>query len=230
MTNIVLVAGTFHGGWYWNPIVPALQAAGHAVYAPTLSGLDPEVRASEPINLDKHINDVLKVIDDNQLEEVMLVGWSYGGMAITGIADRTQAKVVKLVYLDGQLPMPGQNEWSLMPALDRESMIASCFDGVNVYPDPWIVQHEPRVQPFPLGAKLQPLDYEQTKFDQLDKVFVFAEKWFHNPSETSPIEPSYLRAKAGEGWRVQRWPFGHDLVREAAQDVTDLLLAEALSI
>jgi pimeloyl-ACP methyl ester carboxylesterase len=227
MANIILVAGTFHGGWYWDPIVPGLAAAGHAVYAPTLSGLDSADLTAGPINLDSHIDDVLRVIDENKLAEVVLVGWSYGGVVITGVSDRTAAKVEKLIYLDGQLPNPGQREWDLLPPADQASTLASCLDGLNIYPDEWLLEYEPRTQPHPLGTKLQPLDYDQGKFDALDKVFIYAERWFHNPEVTSPLEPSYLRAKGAIGWRTEAWPFGHDLVREAAAEVESLLIKES---
>lgn len=225
MANIILIAGTFHGGWYWDPIVPALQAAGHSVYAPTLSGLDPLVPVAAGVNLDTHINDVLRVIEVHDLAEVMLVGWSYGGMVITGVADRTSATVQKVVYLDGQLPLPGQREWDLMP--DNDDWVKLCLDGLNFHPDEGMLHHEPRTQPHPVGTKLQPLNYEQSKFDALDKVFVFAQKWMHNPNADSPLEVSFRRAQQGVGWQVQSWPYGHDLVREAGDEVLQLLLEQA---
>ena len=222
MTNIILVAGTYHGGWYWNPIISDLEAAGHSVFAPTLSGLDPDVSIVGPINLDTHINDVLSVIDNNKLEDVLLVGWSYGGMVITGVADRTSARVQKLVYLDGQLPKPGEREWDLMP--DRDDWVKLCLDGISFYPDAWMLGHEPRTQPHPVGTKLQPLEYDQVKFDGMNKVFIYAEKWVHNPDLKSPIERSFLLAKASPGWQTQIWPHGHDLIRDAKFEVAELLL------
>ena len=108
MANFILIAGTYHGGWYWDQVVPALIKAGHKVFAPSLSGLDAGNPINSQINLDTHITDVLRIIEDNNLDEVVLVGWSYGGMVITGAADRTEAKVKKLIYLDAQSPKPGE--------------------------------------------------------------------------------------------------------------------------
>ena len=225
MANIILVAGTYHGGWYWNPIISDLEAAGHSVYAPTLSGLNPDVTVAGPINLDTHINDILSIVDDNNLSEVILVGWSYGGMVITGVADRTSAKVQNLVYLDGQLPKPGQREWDLMP--DRDDWVKLCLDGINFYPDAWMLGHEPRTQPHPVGTKLQPLDYDQAKFDAFAKVFIYAEKWVHIPDVKSPLERSFTLAKTMPGWQTQSWPYGHDLIREARAEVLQLLITVA---
>ncbi|CAB4637725.1 unannotated protein [freshwater metagenome] len=227
MANIILIAGTYHGGWYWDPIIPALTANGHKVFAPTLSGLDADVHTSASVNLDTHIDDVIRVTEEQHLDEVVLVGWSYGGMVITGAADRLAAKVQKLIYLDAQLPKPGEREWDLIPAHEHETFIDLCVDGANLYPDAGMLTYEPRMQPHPLATKLQPVNYSQAKFDALDKVFVFAEKWFHDPSVKSPIEASYIRASNDPGWSTHVWPFGHDLVREDGARVAELILQES---
>ena len=227
MANIILIAGTYHGGWYWDPIIPALTAAGHKVFAPTLSGLDAGIPTSARVNLDTHIDDVIRVTEEQHLDEVVLVGWSYGGMVITGAVDRLAAKVQKLIYFDAQLPKPGEREWDLIPAHEHETFIDLCADGLNLYPDAGMLTYEPRMQPHPLATKLQPVNYSQAKFDALDKVFVFAEKWFNDPSVKSPIEASYIRASKDSGWSTHVWPFGHDLVREAGARVAELILRES---
>ncbi|MEY4000278.1 MAG: hypothetical protein RLZZ626_633, partial [Actinomycetota bacterium] len=71
MTNVILVAGTAHGGWYFDPLIPTLTAGGHRVFAPTLSGLDPNTKVSTPINLDTHATDILRIIEENALDEVV---------------------------------------------------------------------------------------------------------------------------------------------------------------
>jgi pimeloyl-ACP methyl ester carboxylesterase len=225
MANIILIAGTYHGGWYWDPIIPELTQAGHHVFSPTLSGLEPESFGSSNVNLSTHIDDVIRVVEENELDELVLVGWSYGGMVITGAADRIKAKVQKLIYLDAQLPKPGEREWDLIPTQEHETFIDLCTDGLNFYPDAGMLTYEPRMQPHPLATKLQILNYSQAKFDALEKVFVFAEKWFHDPAVKSPIEASFIRASQDPGWSTHTWPFGHDLVREAPQEVIDLVLS-----
>lgn len=222
MANIILIAGTYHGGWYWDPITPALTQAGHRVFAPTLSGLD----STSPtlVNLETHINDVLQIVEDNQLEEVVLIGWSYGGMVVTGAADRITPRVQKLIYLDAQLPKPGEREWDLIPDHEHEDFIYLCKDGLNLYPNDGLLQYEPRMRPHPLATKLQPLTYDQGKLNAIEKVFVFAEKWFHDPTVDSPIRLSFDRAKKDQGWTTHSWPYGHDLVREAPEKLLQFLL------
>ena len=224
MANFILIAGTYHGGWGYDPVIPGLEAAGHRVFAPTLTGLDPNNPPTTAVNLDTHINDVIEIIEKNKLDEVTLVGASYGGMVITGVVGKTAAKITKMIYLDGQLPFPGEREWDLIPEHEHEGFIDLCTDGIYLHPDPGFMSYEPRMQPHPFATKLQPIHYDQVLFDSLDKVFVFAEKWFHDPSVTSPLLKSYNRAKSGTGWTTHSWPFGHDLVREASKEVLELLI------
>src|SRR5580700_2534506 len=97
----VLVHGGGHGGWCWQRVVPLLRAAGHEVYTPTLTGLGERSHLLRPdIDLDTHIADVVGVLRYEDLTDVILVGHSYGGMVITGVADRALARIGQLVYLD----------------------------------------------------------------------------------------------------------------------------------
>ena len=229
MGNVILIAGTYHGGWYWSPIVPALEQAGHRVFAPTLTGLSAEGVSEVSVNLDTHIEDVVRIAEDNQLNDVVLVGWSYGGMVVTGALDRLEGRVKKAIYLDAQVPNPGEREWDLIPVHEHEMFIELCKDGINLYPDDGMLSYEPRMHPHPFATKLQPVRYDQANFDSVAKVFVFAEKWFHDPAVESPIKKSYLRAQSGKGWTTQSWPNGHDLLREDVSRVLDLLLQELAS-
>ena len=89
MTNFVLVHGAWHGGWCWTRVAPLLRLAGHEVFAPTLTGLGERAHlASADVNLDTHIADILGVLESEELDDIVLCGHSYGGMVITGVAQR----------------------------------------------------------------------------------------------------------------------------------------------
>ena len=89
MATFVLVHGGWAGSVVWRELTPRLRNAGHEVYAPTLTGIGARKHLlSREIDLDTHIQDVIGVIEDEDLSDIVLVGHSYGGMVITGVADR----------------------------------------------------------------------------------------------------------------------------------------------
>ena len=110
MATIVLVHGGGHGGWCFKPLARLLRDKGHDVYAPTLTGLGERAhlfRAS--VDLDCHVDDIVALLHYEDLRNVVLVGHSYGGMVITGAADRSTDRVGHLVYLDAMAPKNGQS-------------------------------------------------------------------------------------------------------------------------
>jgi pimeloyl-ACP methyl ester carboxylesterase len=109
MTAFVLVHGGWHGGFCWRFVAPALRRAGHDVYTPSLTGLGDRAHLARPgIDLELHIQDVVAVLEMEDLREVVLLGHSYGGMVVTGAADRCTARIRNLVYLDAFVPENGK--------------------------------------------------------------------------------------------------------------------------
>ncbi|MDH4040819.1 MAG: alpha/beta hydrolase [Gammaproteobacteria bacterium] len=110
MSCYVLVHGGGHGGWCYQSVARILRSQGHEVYTPTLTGLGEREHLLTPaVDLDMHITDVVKILQFEDLRDVILVGHSYGGMVITGIADRAADRVGHLVYLDAATPENGQS-------------------------------------------------------------------------------------------------------------------------
>jgi pimeloyl-ACP methyl ester carboxylesterase len=110
MANFVLVHGGGHGGWCYRFVAERLRAAGHLVHAPSLTGLGERAHLLSPaIDLDTHIADIASLIAVEDLTGVILVGHSYGGMVITGAADRVSGRIANLVYLDAANPVNGQS-------------------------------------------------------------------------------------------------------------------------
>jgi pimeloyl-ACP methyl ester carboxylesterase len=103
---VVLVPGACLGGWCWREVAGLLRGHGHAVYPVTLTGLGERVHLAGPdVDLDTHIADVVNVLDFEALEDAVLVGHSYAGVVITGVADRRPERLNAIVYLDtGPLP------------------------------------------------------------------------------------------------------------------------------
>jgi pimeloyl-ACP methyl ester carboxylesterase len=89
MATFVLVHGAWAGSWAWKKVIPFLRAAGHEVHATTATGLGDRVHLAGPaVDLDTHITDVVNLLEFEELTEVTLVGWSHGGMIITGVGER----------------------------------------------------------------------------------------------------------------------------------------------
>jgi pimeloyl-ACP methyl ester carboxylesterase len=116
MATFVLVHGSFSGGWVWQPVARELRAAGHDVYTPTLTGLGERSHLLRPdVGLETHIQDVASVLEFEDLHDVILVGWAFGGMAVTGAADRVPGRVARVVYLNGFVPRDGESQLQLFP-------------------------------------------------------------------------------------------------------------------
>ena len=110
MATYVLVHGGGHGGWCYQRVAQRLRTSGHDVYTPTMTGLGERSHLLRPdIDLDLHIRDIVAVLHYEDLRDVILVGHSYGGMVITGVADRASDRIGRLVYLDAATPVNGQS-------------------------------------------------------------------------------------------------------------------------
>lgn len=110
MRTYVLVHGGGHGGWCYQPVARIIRSRGQEVYTPTMTGLgERQHLLSSAVDLDLHITDIVKVLEFEDLHDVILVGHSYGGMVITGVADRATDRIAHMVYLDAAVPQNGQS-------------------------------------------------------------------------------------------------------------------------
>jgi pimeloyl-ACP methyl ester carboxylesterase len=134
MATYVLVHGGGHGGWCYQRVARLLRSAGHQVYTPTLTGLGERSHLLSPaIDLDLHIADVVAVLDYEDLRDVILVGHSYGGMVITGVADRAAERVGRIVYLDAATPVNGQSLVDVAgPIIEATRPVGQVVDGVEL--------------------------------------------------------------------------------------------------
>ena len=138
MATFVLVHGGGHGGWCWRDVAQELRRQGHLVYAPTLTGLCDRAHLLTPdVGLETHVTDIAKLVEYEDLRDVMLVGHSYGGMVITGAADRAIERVARLVYLDAAIPFDGEALIDVSPGLLVLAGQTRIVDGVELglFPD-----------------------------------------------------------------------------------------------
>ncbi len=114
MTKYVLVHGAWGGSWGFHKVRPLLTAAGHEVFTPSLTGIgEREHLATPEVGLNTHIQDVTAVFHYEDLSDVILLGFSYGGMVVTGALNHIGDRVRHLVYLDAFVPNDGESISSL---------------------------------------------------------------------------------------------------------------------
>src|SRR6266704_3351854 len=113
--TIVIVHGAWGGAWAFRRVDALLRDKGYNVYRPQLTGLGDRVHLSRPdIGLSTHIEDVVNTILFEDLHDIILVGHSYGGMVITGVADRVPDRIRRLVYVDAFVPNDGESVMSIV--------------------------------------------------------------------------------------------------------------------
>ena len=137
--TFVLVHGAWSGGWCYGKVAALLRARGHAVFTPTLTGQGERSHLlAAGVNLTTHITDVLNVFHYEDLRDVVLAGHSYGGMVVTGVADRIADRVAALVYLDAFLPEDGQSLFDINIPANTQRFVANAGNcgGIAVPPPP----------------------------------------------------------------------------------------------
>lgn len=112
-----LVHGTWHGGWAWRRVADRLEAAGHRVITPTATGCGERAHLIQPgTNLTTHVADVVGAIEAEELQDVILVGHSFGGITITGVADALGPRIRRIVFYDAFVPTRARPAWVMRDA------------------------------------------------------------------------------------------------------------------
>jgi pimeloyl-ACP methyl ester carboxylesterase len=221
MTTFVLVPGAWHGGWWYEPLVARLVAAGHRAVAVTPSGLDPEAPPSDrAVNLDQHVAEVTAAVRAaaGTERDVVLVGHSYGGCLINGAADAVPERVRALVYLDAFVPEDGDSCWSMANDEERGWYVTGAArNGFLVDPLSFL---DERARPHPLGTLMQASKLTGAWRGVPVKHYVAAMGW---PGE-SPLAATTARVRADPTFVVHEWDTGHNVLRNGPDQVYDLIV------
>ncbi|MFC5662879.1 alpha/beta fold hydrolase [Kitasatospora misakiensis] len=224
MATYILIPGALHGGWWYRPITEGLRAAGHEVYPVTLTGVSERshVGAAGGVNLDTHVQDVLGLLEAERITDAVLVGHSYGGMVATGVADRAPERIAGLVYADALVPRDGESAFAIVNDAWRERYLAAAAAGGGhslVGLNPGL---DPRATAHPLAALLQPIRLtgaaDPAALD-VPRIYLHAENF-----EATPFHDTVARLRTDPAWTVHTLPTGHDLVREAPDELLKLTL------
>ncbi|MDW6058963.1 alpha/beta hydrolase [Streptomyces sp. FXJ1.4098] len=121
MATYLLVHGAWHSGQCWERVVPLLTSAGHRVVAPTLTGYGDKAHLLSPeVGLDTHVDDVVRLITEEAMTEVILVGHSYAGLVISSAANQIPHRIAHLVYLDAMVPEDGETAVDVLPVAQAQ--------------------------------------------------------------------------------------------------------------
>jgi pimeloyl-ACP methyl ester carboxylesterase len=234
MATYVLVHGGGHGGWCYRKVKRILEAAGHEVFAPSLTGLAERSHLLSPsIDLDLHINDVVEVMHYWDLHDVVLVGHSYGGMVITGVADRALDRIGKLVYLDAANPSNGQSLVDVAgPIIEATRPMGTIVDGVELVllPAPEAGLFYGVTDPEDLAWMAERLTghpwrcFEQKlKLTNEDRLWAMPQYHIVCESTLATRDPDLIDTARAERrlWQVDT---GHDLMITEPQFVADALM------
>lgn len=233
--NYVLVHGAFHGGWCWKFVAQGLRRMGHEVFTPSQTGLGDRAHLlSGLITMDTFVQDILQVIESEELEDVILVGHSFGARTISGVADRIPERIRHLVYLDGGLPTDGLSRFEAMSEEQRAARIErtrSC-GGIGVPPPPsqgfgvddpelqaWL---DRRLTPQPFGVETSRLVLHNPLGNGLPVTYV---RCTAPAFATVASSAEYARQQAG--WNYVEWAAGHNAMVTQPQLAIDLLASLA---
>jgi len=237
MATYVLVHGGGHGGWCYQRVARRLQEAGHVVYAPTLSGLAERSHLRSPaIDLETHLTDVAQLLFYEDLRDVILVGHSYGGMVITGAADRAVDRVGRLVFLDAANPVNGQSLVDVAgPVIESVRPMGELVDGVELVllPAPGAAAFygvtDPDDQAW-MDARLtaHPWSCFEQKLDLAHEDALWVIPQYHIVcTSTLPTRSRTLMDRARAEHRLWTIDTGHDLMITEPRAVADALLEVA---
>jgi pimeloyl-ACP methyl ester carboxylesterase len=226
MAAFVLVHGAWHGGWCWRFVRPFLKQ--HEVYAPSLTGLGERKHLAGPdIDLDTHIGDIVSILEMEDLRDVILVGHSYGGMVITGAADRAPGRIQRLVYLDAFVPENGKCTLDYVVPERAARMREEGEKLGSVTPPPLALwgltkrEHidfvKPREARHPYRTMAQPIKLEG-HFEKIPKTFVYC-----SSPATGSFDQFAAKYRKDPAWKFFELETGHDAMILMPERVAQIL-------
>ncbi|MCW8119565.1 MULTISPECIES: alpha/beta fold hydrolase [Streptomyces] len=238
MSTFLLIHGAWHSGRCWERVVPLLEAAGHRVFAPSLTGYGDKAHLLGPeVGLDTHVDDVVGLIAGENLSDVVLVGHSYAGLVISSAAHRIPERIAHLVYLDAMVPEDGESAVDVHPVTQRLIELAEKSESG------WRVPPMPE-QPAPLGlfgvtdpadvawlhgmlsdqpvrCLQQPVRLGNPAADAIPRTHIHNVGAMPTGITRRPVPPIQPNGTAAQVWEL---PTGHDCMITMPTELSELLL------
>jgi pimeloyl-ACP methyl ester carboxylesterase len=231
--TFVLVHGAWHGAWCWRRVIANLRSAGHVVFAPTLTGFGERVHLTRSdLTIEDFATDIVNVIAAEELNDVILVGHSFGGNPVSAVADRLPERLKHLVYIDTLVLKDGESGFSVLdPAIValRIESAEKTSGGITIPPpspeafgvtDPsdaeWLRR---QLTPLPLNCYREPIHLKHPLGNGVRKTYIAC---------TNPIYrlgvPTHEWIKSQADWRYLELSTGHDAMVTNPQGLAEMLI------
>jgi pimeloyl-ACP methyl ester carboxylesterase len=231
--TFVLVHGAWHGGWCWRRVADLLQKQGHKVFTPTMTGLGERSHLlNDKVNLATHITDIVNVIKWEGLSDIVLVGHSYGGVIISGVAEQVRDAIGSIVFLDAFVPEDGDSLAAKAAQPVRAAIAALVENGettmkpisaevfrVNEKDRAWV---DAMCTPHPVATMTDKIAVAGARDRIAKKAYIRAKGY---PSV--PFDGAQEKLKTAAGWRVYELPCGHDAMVDMPDRLTEILVEVA---
>ena len=235
----MLVHGAWHGGWCWGKVAERLRAAGHRVFTPTLTGLGERAHLIAPnVGLPTFVEDVVSTIEMEDLSEVVLVGHSFGGAVIAGVADASPDRIGRLVFLDSFVMKSGESPFDQLPRETVEARRASAIRTPGLYGETLVMPPPPpsafgvtdakdaawvasRLKPHPIKAYEDTLELKRPLGAGRRKTYIACT----NPSYRAN-EPLRQRLRAEPEWTYLELATGHDAMILKPDALAEMLISD----
>lgn len=231
--TFLLVHGAWHGAWCWKKLTPLLESAGHRVLTCTQTGLAERSHLlSNTITLDTFVQDVVNLIRWEELNNLILVGHSFGGNAISGAADQVPGAIRHLVYLDALVLQNGQSPFSVVPkevADHRRKLAMESSGGLSMpVPDASVFGvNDPadkawlhaRLTPHPVSVYEDTLTLSAAPGNGLPATYIAVTPHY------APTTSSRDYAKTRHDWNYIEMEAGHDAMVTSPDALAKILLS-----
>ena len=231
--TFVLVHGAWHGGWCWRRVSDRLERKGHKVFAPSLTGLgDRSHLISQQVNVTTHITDIANLIRYENLRDVVLVGHSYAGFVISGVAEKERDAIRSIVFLDAYVPQNGQSVLSLGSQGMRDNVNAAIKRGqtgmapasaayfkVNEKDRAYV---DSKCTPQPVGAYGEAIMLTGAREKIGKKTYIRAKGW-----NAPGFDNVVTRLRGDASWNLRDINCGHDAMIDMPDQLTELLIEAA---
>jgi pimeloyl-ACP methyl ester carboxylesterase len=231
--TFVLIHGAWHGGWCWRRVSDRLRASGHKVFTPTLTGLGARAHLVRSASLETFRLDIVGLIEAEELERVILVGHSFGGLVATMVADRLPQRLQCLVYLDAVVGEAGKSAFDALPAavVAQRLRAAQETSGGISFPVPppqafgvtdpsdqaWLRAH---LTPHPLASYTDRLTLDHPVGNGLRKIYIAA-----TAPEYAPLAATRAAVRMQPDWDWREIAAGHDAMVTAPHRLAEMLEA-----